>query len=822
MVRVSDIVKPREKVLQRDIESTVKAYKVDSGEERIESSASEFLETTYPSNAIRDIIEQVNRKLKHKDDQGAFLLQGPYGSGKSHALITLYHLFDHSPPPPPSAEDWTDYWGLDFVHTEDSESIILSAQNEEPDELWVPLFKKAGREDLLDEFSKYPTTEHIEELVGESVFAIFLDEIETWWESFDQEEQRTLMQRNKLFLQNLLEVAEDSKRQLFVFITLLDKTPELKEIINRTSPHAEDISSSGDREKIIKHRMFKNPEEDLDREKVREVVREYIEGYSSPIEFENEKRFEEDFVDSYPFHPQLLHILDNIYEGAKERQNVRGELLVLADMIAEKHDKTGVFLLSDLNHKAFRTIDRDLVNKYETDVNKRVSDISYGDEILKSVLLYSLVDNVSAATEPDILKATLKPTEGMTVTDLSMSLENLYGKAHYLHKDDGHYKISNDLVVPALIQNERNGIDDEDAEEKLSELVQKEVFNNQVHIYTGQNDDEIPDDRELTFVVSLKSLGDEEQTKEALKDFYHGRRYQNTLVFIMPKGEGLTTNPQLLGKVKRIIAAENLKNRVEEKESEIDRVMQDDIKEVVRDIKDAYGYWIKWSQAGDSHEVEAIRKQVEADIHDIKDTIRTDKSLIEKIVWQEVQADEEGRRVESLLDDFKKMRKYPLLSDDNLFFSTVKNMIGEKVYLEGDRGKIYRKKAPSQIKDEYVLLDPEYVAEEAETNTDQDTIKQKKEEALKDSRDGVPEPEEEDSYEITTTSVDAIGNSPRSILATFEGRLNSSTDTVENVTLEIDLDSMDKEAFMEFVRSLPGDMAGITAHAEVERREDTS
>jgi len=29
-------------------------------------------------------------------------------------------------------------------------------------------------------------------------------------------------------------------------------------------------------------------------------------------------------VETYPFHPELLDLLDNLYEGGKERQNVRG------------------------------------------------------------------------------------------------------------------------------------------------------------------------------------------------------------------------------------------------------------------------------------------------------------------------------------------------------------------------------------------------------------------------------------------------------------------------------------------------------------------
>ena len=815
-MRIEEVIPPRDEVLKGEIEPTVQAHKVDSEEERIESSATKFLRTTYPSNSIKNVIERANEKLKYRDDQGGFLLLGPYGSGKSHALITLYHLFDS----PKAAGDWTDSWNIDFDIPSDSNSIIISSQTEDPDKLWEPIFRKAGREELLDDVGRYPTTEIIEELVEEETFAIFFDEIETWWESFEDGEEKSLKEQNKFFLQNLLEVANDKNRQLFTFITLLDKSDELKEILNRTHPVAEDVSTSGDKEKIIRHRLFENPDENMDKNKAEQVVKEYLDGYSSPIELENEKRFEKEFVESYPFHPQALEIVGNIYEGSKERQNVRGEMRVLADTIAEKSDKTDAILLSDISEQPFKMIDRDLVGKCVNDSEKRTDGVSYGPEILRSILFYSLEEETGAATEHDILLATLKPTEGMTVTDLSMSIESLIGKAHYLHKDDGHYQMKNEYNIAALIQKEKNEVDDEEAEEEIGNIVRNEIFGSTtVHTYTqGEENDQIPDDSEITFIVSLKSLGDEEQTKDELDDFFHGRNYQNTVVVIVPNNGGPAADAEIREKTKRVIAANNLKNRLDEKKSEIDKVLREEKQELKNAIKEKYGYWIKWSSQGSGHEVDAIKRPVDPDIREIREEIRTDKSLIQKKIWKEVEGESNGKKVSTILNDFKKMRKYPLIDDENNFYTAIKQMSGEKVFVQGERGKIYRGQAPSQIKDDYALLDPEY-APSPEIEDDED-----EKESLEELSGGgeVPKAKPGEKKKITPFSQDARGNSSRAIHNKFEMALNEKKDSIEALHLDISFEEKTKEELLEIIENLPEtDAKEINARIEGERVEDS-
>ena len=53
---------------------------------------SEFFALTYPTHALRDLCRDVAQRLAGKNDKAVRQLELTYGGGKTHTLITLYHL----------------------------------------------------------------------------------------------------------------------------------------------------------------------------------------------------------------------------------------------------------------------------------------------------------------------------------------------------------------------------------------------------------------------------------------------------------------------------------------------------------------------------------------------------------------------------------------------------------------------------------------------------------------------------------------------------------------------------------------------------------
>lgn len=62
---------------------------------------------------------------------------------------------------------------------------------------------------MLDKIKRFPTIAQIEEIIGDKTCAIFLDEIENQYGSFDTVKQADIIERNETFLEHLFEVAND-------------------------------------------------------------------------------------------------------------------------------------------------------------------------------------------------------------------------------------------------------------------------------------------------------------------------------------------------------------------------------------------------------------------------------------------------------------------------------------------------------------------------------------------------------------------------------------------------------------------------------------
>jgi hypothetical protein len=182
---IADLLTPRDEVVEGQFQGVLQAHKVGADDDRLENDADRLFSMTYPSNALQTAFDHVDNKVQGRDSQGGIALSGPYGAGKSHGLLVLYHMFNS----PDVAQEWVDEWGINLELPSTAEASILSTSEIDADLIWEPIFRDLGREDLLDDIKRYPTTEHLEQLTAEEPVAIFFDEIETWWESFNESEK---------------------------------------------------------------------------------------------------------------------------------------------------------------------------------------------------------------------------------------------------------------------------------------------------------------------------------------------------------------------------------------------------------------------------------------------------------------------------------------------------------------------------------------------------------------------------------------------------------------------------------------------------------
>ncbi len=802
MYKIKDITQAREDVLQGRFQGVIQTHKVDDPKEkRLENNPFRFLEITYPSSAIRRSLELIHEKLSGRTHQGGFLLVGPYGSGKSHALITLYHLFNNHQ----LAEKWMSRWGIDFSLPEDSRSVIVSTRRYDVDHLWEPIFRLLGKEDLLCKIKRFPTTDQIEEMIGDFTVAIFIDEIENWYGAFDPDRQAHLIEQNETFLEHLLEVAADPAKRLFVFITFLEEKEGLKKIFNRTKPVRIDVSPIEDRERVILHRLFKNIE-NIDGGKVESVVERYVNAYSEPIKIDNIQGYKRRMKRIYPFHPLLVDTLFQIYETASERQDIRGMLNVLADAVKDTYERKDLILVSDVDESAFRGIDLRLIEKYEFDL-QRVKDIGFAKEILKTVLIFTLNEKTHGATESDILLSIFSPTEGHTLNSILMDIENIYGRPHYLHKENDAYLFKHELNIYALLEREKDKVTEEDIKRKIAEIVKKDVFENKVFVFDF---DGIPDNNRLKVVVLLESWGANDELKAKLNEFYKGKTWQNTYILVLPQVDTVFSF-EIMEKGKRLKAAENLMKQVKDEEGKLKKIIQEERESIANRIKSYYGYIVKWVKREGELTYRLIN--VSADINLVREKAQSDQGVISDFIVEKIEDEPSGVRVEDLINDFKKYRTHPFILNDEIIYMAIRDLHRDKrVVIEGGRGKLYRDEFPRSLEPSFVVIHPKYIPPPPPEPPDDEGS------GNGESGSG-PKPPIVERKKKKELSLD--GNSPRVILSKVEAR-TSEKDEFEEISVKYRFkQKLSKQKVMKFIKQLPHlDEVKIEARVVLWREKD--
>ncbi|WP_233139255.1 DUF499 domain-containing protein [Halorubrum salipaludis] len=831
MMTIADLLTPRDEVIDGQFQGVLQAHKVGSDQDRLENDADRLLSMTYPSNALQTAFDHVDNKLQGRDNQGGLTLSGPYGAGKSHGLLVLYHLFNR----PTVAQKWIEEWDVSLNLPESSKATIHSTSETDADLIWEPIFEDLGREDILDDIKRYPTTEHLEQLTEEEPVAIFFDEIETWWESFDKSENEELLERNEFFLQHLFEVANDPQEDLFAFATLLDKSQDIKRIVNRTNPYAVDMNDTGDREQIILHRLFETRQDDVDEKAVRDIVSEYVDHYNYPIEIDEPKRYENRMVETYPFHPELLDLLDDVYDAGRERQSVRGVMNVLADTVRRKYNETDLLITCDIEPSAFRGINQTLFNRYVSDKDA-VDDIDFGEDLLRTIFLYTIEEREQRASVTECLLGTFKPQK-TTVDKLHMSLEGLYGVAHYLDRDSQkeNYYLTEDPKLTALVTREQERVLEDDRgsiEETLVDVVRNDVWSDDVYVYP---DEDVPDRKELTTVVMLDYLSNG-ALRGKLDDFFGGRTYQNTVLFVTPKKE-IRDDSEIIGKAARVLGAENLRGNVDDG-GELASIIRDERRELRNELEDRFGKWVKWSEGPNGDGIRMRRIDVTADVDDVKDKVGRDKTYVGEKIREEVADAENGIAIASMLNDFKQFRRMPILLSDEVFYSAVSQLYrDEKVVLEGDRANFYvpqKSDALPDLTDDLTIHHPDNLddsifeeepepepssenegeGESSSENNDTTALTQKPETKAVSSK-----PDSTDSVTVSTEVIKLEGNNARVLRSMADSRINGEKDETTHIDLSYDVDNLSKDELVEFLEQLPSGKH-IDATLTVEREDE--
>ena len=102
-----------------------------------------FFQLTYPTSDVKKVLDGINvRFSSSKESSGLFLFEGLKGSGKSHLLLMIYHLFKNHQ----IALEWLNENGLPCKIPQDAVVIINKFTDDPHDSIWNMIFEVLGTE----------------------------------------------------------------------------------------------------------------------------------------------------------------------------------------------------------------------------------------------------------------------------------------------------------------------------------------------------------------------------------------------------------------------------------------------------------------------------------------------------------------------------------------------------------------------------------------------------------------------------------------------------------------------------------------------------
>lgn len=624
-------LKPRQEVIsdKDTIDGIIDIANVFEIKKKIlENNPQKFFELTYLTDDIKKVISKLNNRFKSNTDcPGLFLFEGFKGSGKSHLLLLIYHLFKNRK----EGQKWLSENNIK-CDIPDNVSIIINKFTDNPtDSIWNLISEKITNS-KFHETNTHPGLDDFVKLIGDKKIILIFDELEQGIKVIRNDASKQA--QNIAFLQMLTEYANRTNN-ITLFTSIYNEQYEpgstLKRIQNRVSIQ---FNQSKEKNKVILHRLFENYI-NFDINSVSVVIENYIEIYKkySSIQFDWDKEKQKMFK-TYPFSPDLMDIIINRIPPTGGFQNVRGALAFLANLVKLTYlkkdlitpadalitDETTMTMLGDLDSNG-------LIAKAENNFEE-LKDKPLSIQLSSAVLLYSLTGQPGkiGAARDELLLSIMTPEININDFDQIVNIFQKY--ASYFHYKESRYFFDIQENADAKVEYQSLKYDKSIAVLILYNIYKNDIFNEKNcliydNLETTKEILDKLDKNKLRYVLTGRRLVQEERHK-----IYFGQSNQNMILILEPKDDrfNLIVNPDLIKWAKLIQAADDLKLYTNDnsRKIEYERIKCEYKKRIIDTIIKAglsLVIWIKYLEniSEDEIEFETISGSCS---RDVLDTIR--------------------------------------------------------------------------------------------------------------------------------------------------------------------------------------------------------
>jgi hypothetical protein len=545
------IARPHEDVLKNQLTMDIFAadlWQVHKGEAPAEyQDPTEFFKKTYPTKGITYLIDVVKERLKGKGGDPVIQLQTPFGGGKTHSLIALYHK----------------------AKTEfKSNVVVLTGTAFDPRDtaLWEEIERQlTGRVELFrGQIS--PGREKLKALLEKfQPLLILMDEILEYTIRADgiKVGDTTLGTQTVLFMQELTETLATLPKAVLVFTlpsSLLEHYDEnaekrfqqLQKVVGRmekilTPVEDEEVAY------VIRRRLFSHIDEKL----AEEVIQEFID-YAEKEGFlpVDKTVYRERFKASYPFQPEVIDILYKRWGSFPTFQRTRGVLRLLGLVVQSLRDSQKPFIRLgdfDLKNEQIRkelikhigsefdsVIAADITSmdsgakKVDKSLGSSYIPYQFGTKVATAIFMYSFSGGPEkGATQTEIKLSCAEP--GIQSSIIVETIDKLRDTLFYLSDSESLFFFTNKPNLNRILLYKMDAISVNKIIEVEKELLRESFKKSEyfeIYIWPNHSRD-IPDTEKLKLIILRNTnIG---MIKEFIENYGDRPRvYRNSLLFLCP------------------------------------------------------------------------------------------------------------------------------------------------------------------------------------------------------------------------------------------------------------------------------------------------
>lgn len=497
-----------------------------------------FFTNTHPTQRMKSFLREVMGRLSGRDKTASsfFRVDTPFGGGKTHALIALYHLATAS-----ITDEMLDRMNLSRECMPEHEDVMVAAVvGDELDptngvdkggvrvhHLWGELaFQLGGREgyelvERSDVQNAAPGAGFLDRLIGQRPALILIDEPALYMRKMGPNAGQL-----PAFLKTLAEwVTTSASRTVLVMTLAWNPDSKDRQAVDAFARETGQISESLDgvfREitsvvgrpsktvtpaqeqdiaPILRQRLFKS----VDTSEAGRVADAYMNAFKEAASHQIalpanvlQASYRQRIEDTYPFHPQFIEVLDGKLSTMPNFQKTRGALRLLSRVIRRmwQDRRDDAFLihpssvdLADpdivdelsgrLDRPGFRSVSRYDVAREDGNSHAQSIDRErfgghqpYAQRVATTVFLHSLPEPPARGIDLDELMSA-NVTPGTEPAHLHKAVEYLLDEAWHLDFEGRRYFFRTEASLNKIVLDEMGLVHTHDAREEVKRRVRQ-------------------------------------------------------------------------------------------------------------------------------------------------------------------------------------------------------------------------------------------------------------------------------------------------------------------------------------------------------------